>query len=217
MSITASRGLLYDAGPGWQAVMLPYLGRQLAMVADRPRRRALRRVRVAASTARMLQTVLDALRPTPLDLDMPRFQFTTQSDLAGAAGRDWAPPACSIRPRPACPASPPTRPLWLAAVDQQSFLSADEEGSQASAPTAVLAPARGRTRAPSRSTWTDPSWWPWSTGPAASPSCSAGSSTRSPSPLVGGLATEPAPPPAPQAQRDQGGGVDAGCARAWDR
>ena len=33
--------------------------------------------------------------------------------------------------------------LWLAALDQASFLSADEEGSQASAPTALRAPPPG--------------------------------------------------------------------------
>ncbi len=138
MSITASRGLLYDAGPGWRAVMLPYLGRQLAMVVVVPDAG-----RFAEFESRfdgpMLQTVLEGLVPTSVSLEMPRFQFTTQSDLSGPLSTLGA--ASLFQPSQArLPGITSDEPLWLAAADQQSFLSADEEGSQASAPTAVLAP-----------------------------------------------------------------------------
>ncbi len=138
MSITASRGLLYDAGPGWRAVMLPYLGRQLAMVVIVPDAG-----RFADFESRfdgpMLQTVLDGLVPTSINLEMPRFQFSTQSDLSGPLSTLGA--ASLFQPTQAhLPGITADEPLWLAAADEQSFLSADEEGSQASAPTAVLAP-----------------------------------------------------------------------------
>ena len=78
MSITASRGLLYDAGPGWRAVMLPYLGRQLAMVVIVPDAGRFGDFE-AGFDGTQLQSVLDGLVPTGIDLQMPRFQFATQS------------------------------------------------------------------------------------------------------------------------------------------
>ena len=87
----------------------------------------------------MLQTVLNGLVPTSINLEMPRFQFSTQSDLSGPLTTLGA--ASLFQPTQAhLPGITADEPLWLAAADEQSFLSADEEGSQASAPTAVLAP-----------------------------------------------------------------------------
>ncbi len=138
MSITAARGLLYDAGPGWRAVMLPYLGRQLAMVVIVPDAGQFGAFESRLDGA-LLQTVLDGFAPTSINLEMPRFQFTTQSDLSGPLTTLGAPSL--FQPGQAhLPGITADEQLWLAAADQQSLISADEEGSQASAPTAVLAP-----------------------------------------------------------------------------
>ena len=135
MGITSARGLLYAAGSGWKAAMLPYLGRQLAMVLIVPDPGHFAQFE-SGFDGSQLQTVLDALAPTPLDLDMPRFQFTSQVDLAGDVAALGAPTL--FDPAQArLPGITADEALWLAAVDQQSIISADEEGTQASAPTAV--------------------------------------------------------------------------------
>ncbi len=137
MSITSSRGLLYDRGDGWQAVMLPYLGRQLAMVVIVPEAGRFGDYEDNLDGPQ-LQDVLDGMVPTSINLEMPRFQFTSQSNLSGplttiGLGSLFDPGQARL------PGITADEPLWLAAADQQSLLSADEEGSQASAPTAVRA------------------------------------------------------------------------------
>jgi serpin B len=135
MSITSTRGLFYAKGDGWQAVMLPYLGRQLAMVLLVPDR-----ARFAAVTAGLdgagFQRVLASLAPTSIDLEMPRFQFATTlplEPLLVAAGA----PSLFDENTAKLPGITADAPLWLSAFDEQAFVSADEEGMQASAPTDV--------------------------------------------------------------------------------
>jgi serine protease inhibitor len=135
MSITADRGLLYDTGEGWQAVMLPYLGRQLAMVVIVPGAGRFSDFE-SHLDGPQLQAILDGLAPTAINLEMPRFQFSTQLNLAGPLATLGV--SSLFTPGQAqLPGITRDEPLWLAAADQESFISADEEGSQASAPTAV--------------------------------------------------------------------------------
>ena len=116
MGITSARGLLYAVGAGWKAVMLPYLGRQLAMVLIVPDSGYFAQYE-AGFDGSQLQAVLDALRPTPLDLDMPRFQFTSQLDLAGdLAGLGV--PSLFDPAQARLPGITADEALWLAAVDQ---------------------------------------------------------------------------------------------------
>ena len=137
MSLTAARGLLYDRGPGWQAVMVPYLGRQLAMVLIIPDQGSFASYE-SHLDGPALQAVLEGLAPTPLNLEMPRFQVSTNVDLRSAltalgATSLFDPASAQL------PGITTDEPLSQAAADQVSYLSADEEGSQASAPTAVVA------------------------------------------------------------------------------
>ncbi len=141
MSITATRSLLYDAGPGWQAVMVPYLGRQLAMVVIMPDAGHFTDFE-AHFDGPTLQHVLDGLAPTAVNLEMPRFQVATQADLAQPLTALGAPSLFDPN-RAQLPGITGDEHLSLAAADQSSFLSADEEGSEASAPTAVRAQPGG--------------------------------------------------------------------------
>ncbi len=135
MSIDAPTGLLYAKGDQWQAVMLPYLGRQLAMVVLVPDAG-----RFAAVEARLdgaeLQDVLATLRPTPLALELPRFQLSTSVNLNDAISTLGA-PSLFDQQEASLPGITADEALAVSQFDEQSFISADEEGTQASAPTAV--------------------------------------------------------------------------------
>ena len=87
MGLAAPTGLLYARGDGWQAAALPYLGRQLEMVVlvpDAGRSPTSR----PASTEPSSSGCWASCDSTSLDLQLPRFGFTTQGDLDDPAVRD---------------------------------------------------------------------------------------------------------------------------------
>jgi serpin B len=135
MSITSPVGLLYAKGSDWQAVMLPYLGRQLAMVVIVPNSGQLGTVEDHLDGVQ-LQAILDQLQPTPLELEMPRFELSTRLDLNQVVSALGAPSLFDVN-QAALPGVTADENLAVSNFDEQSFVSADEEGTQASAPTAV--------------------------------------------------------------------------------
>jgi serpin B len=138
MSITSPQGLLYAKGDHWVAVMLPYLGRQLAMVLIVPDQGSFDRVQ-SGLDGTGFQTLLGQLRPTPLALEMPRFQVSTTAGLEGPLSAEGAPSLFDPN-RAQLPGITADEPLWVSRFDEQAFISADEEGTQASAPTAIRTP-----------------------------------------------------------------------------
>jgi serpin B len=135
MSITSPEGLSYARGDGWQAVMLPYLGRQLAMVLIVPDAGRFDTVQ-SSLDGTSFEAVLAALRPTSIELEMPRFQFSTPLTLdtllrANGLGSLFDPARAKL------PGITGDEALWVSHFDEEAFVSADEEGMQASAPTAV--------------------------------------------------------------------------------
>jgi serpin B len=135
MSVSSPNGLLYAKGDQWQAVMVPYLGRQLAMVVLVPDAGRFGAVESGLDGAE-LQAVLAALRPTPLALEMPRFQISTRVNLNAAVSALGA--SSLFNPSQASlPGITADEALAVSQFDEQAFISADEEGTQASAPTAV--------------------------------------------------------------------------------
>jgi serpin B len=135
MSISSPEGLLYASGDGWQAVMLPFLGRQLAMVLVVPDAGRFHAVESQLDGARF-QSVLEAVQPLPIDLEMPRFQFSTRLTLdpllrAGGLTSLFDPATSQL------PGITGDEALWVDHFEDDAFISADEEGMEASAPTAV--------------------------------------------------------------------------------
>jgi serpin B len=135
MGLTTARGLLTAQGDDWQAVMIPYLGRELAMVVVVPAEGRFRSVE-AQVAGPGLQAVLDALTPTAVDLEMPRFEVTTNSDLGPVLQAEGLTTAFDPR-RARLGELAPDPLLALDGFDEAAFASADEEGMQAAAPTAV--------------------------------------------------------------------------------
>ena len=161
--------------------MLPYLGRQLAMVrASCPTPGASTAVEARLDGAELQTRARPAAARRPSTCEMPRFQFTTQRELSGAAQRRWARRACSTRARPQLPGITADEPLWRVGVRRAGASSRPtRRGPRRRPPPPSARPPAGPADHVA-ATWTGPSWWPWSTGPAASRCCSDGSSTRCP-------------------------------------
>lgn len=139
MRLTAPAGLSYGRGRGWQAVELPYLGRQLSMVVVVP---------VASDPAAIdgllddtiVDDVTGALRRQPVTLQLPRFAFTSTTSLglplaAGGAGLALDPDVAGFS------RLAPGEDLWLDDIIQEVFMAADEQGTAAAAAT-VVTPGR---------------------------------------------------------------------------
>lgn len=135
MRLTAPAGLSYARGRGWQAVELPYLGRQLSMVVVVP---------VTSDPAAIdgllndtiVNDVTGALRRQPVTLQLPRFAFTSATSLglplaAAGAGLALEPEVAGFS------RLAPGENLWLDDIIQEVFVAADEQGTAAAAATVV--------------------------------------------------------------------------------
>ena len=131
MTALAPEGLLYAADDGWEAVGLPYLGRQLEMVVLVPESGRFAEVEDRLDGAE-LQRVVSRLRPTPLDLRLPRFGFTTQLDLSDPLAAIGAPSAFATGEADFSGITE-DEPLSISSFPHQTFLSADEDGTEATA------------------------------------------------------------------------------------
>ncbi len=126
--------LRYTKGDGYQAVELPYAG-GLAMIALVPDTGRLGAFESSLDGAR-LRTVVSALRPTAVDLRLPKFSFRTEARLAGALAALGMPLAFTSD----ADFSAMTRQerLEIAEVLHQAFIAVDEKGTEAAAATAVV-------------------------------------------------------------------------------
>jgi len=142
MSLNLSEGS-YGSGSGWQAVELPYAGGSLVMDIVVPDDLAtFERSLDAAGFAR----ITAALRPTYVDLTLPRFKIETKSDLSSVlAGMGM--PLAFDPDRADFSGITTQEQLFISAVIHQANISVDEKGTEASAATAVVMTA---SMAPSR-------------------------------------------------------------------
>lgn len=123
-------------GDGWRAAQVPYAGRMLAMtlvLPDPGRMRELERLLTAGGLA----DVLSEVRPAMLDLRLPSWTFRTPASLNGVLQQlgmktAFDPHRADFRPM--------TRDLdlYVSAVLHECFVAVDEEGTEASAATAVV-------------------------------------------------------------------------------
>ena len=125
----------YAAGDDWQAVDLPYQGRQLSMTLLLPaagRFKSLER----ALTAAQVEVICTYLRPTELALTMPKFKYESTFSL----GRTLA--ALGMReaftPRADFSGMNGRRDLFIGEVVHKALVEVDEEGTEAAAATAVV-------------------------------------------------------------------------------
>lgn len=80
MQVSAPSGLLTAEAADWDAIEIPYLGDELALLVIAPRAGTFESFRQALD-APQLERVIDDLEDQPVDLRLPQFQFTSSADL----------------------------------------------------------------------------------------------------------------------------------------
>jgi serpin B len=126
--------LAYGAGDDWQAVRLPYVDGNLAMVVLVPDEGSYDTVAQELDPG-LIDAVGAALRTRPVQLGLPRFEFRTQSNLNDALRALGMPTAFSDE---ADFSAMSPEPLVITDVLHEAFISVDEEGTEAAAATAVV-------------------------------------------------------------------------------
>jgi serpin B len=134
--------LRYANQDGLQAVELPYVGDQVAMVAIVPESQSVEDFESQLDASRVA-ALLEALRSREVRLTMPRFEFRWKASLPeplAAMGM-----ATAFTPRADLSGIDGSRNLFISAVIHEAFISVDEAGTEAAAATGV---GIGRTSAP---------------------------------------------------------------------
>ncbi|MBN1629390.1 MAG: serpin family protein, partial [Thermoleophilia bacterium] len=126
----------YASGEGWQAVELPYLGDQLAMVVMVPDQGRFEQVETELGHGLLDEAIGALSSDTEVDLTMPKFEFRTQAGLKEALqalgmrtafgeGVDFSGITSQTQ-------------LFISSVIHEAFIAVDEEGTEAAAATAVV-------------------------------------------------------------------------------
>ncbi len=125
----------YAEGDGYQAIELPYDGRELSMVILLPARGQFESFEVSLD-AQQVDAILGSLEQREINLTMPRFEFESDFGLKEALTALGMPVAFSG----GADFSGMTgkRDLFIADVIHKAFVSVDEAGTEAAAATAVV-------------------------------------------------------------------------------
>jgi serpin B len=129
MELPPATGTSWARGPQWQAVELPFLGRQLSMVAIVADPGA-DDVLDQAFDADFITEVTSALSRTPVVVRMPRFAFTTQAAMSPSLTALGAVTLFN-RDQADLTGLAPAERMALSEIIQEVFVSVDEEGSAA--------------------------------------------------------------------------------------
>ena len=121
----------YGKGDGWEAVGLPYLGGQLDMIIVLPAAGTMADFEAALDGDR-LATITRSLNFAPLEVQLPKFQFTTELELDDTLAALGMPVAFSPDDADLSGITA-DEPLWIGGDLHQSYISVDEEGTEASA------------------------------------------------------------------------------------
>jgi serpin B len=139
----------YAAGDGWKAVELPYVGGSLAMTIVLPDDMAAFDKRLDAAG---FAAITSALKPAMVDLSLPRFKTETKTDLMNVLAALGMPLAMDSDRADFSGITSDER-LFITGVVHQANIAVDEDGTEASAATAVVMAAA--TAAPALSVRVD--------------------------------------------------------------
>jgi serpin B len=130
----------YAEGPGFQAVELPYDGRELSMVVLLPAEGRFGAFEDSLDAGHV-DEILGELHPQEVALTMPRFEIESELDLADVLAAMGMPDAFSM----AADFSGMDGSDWLFIKDvvHKAFVSVDEAGTEAAAATAVIMQLKG--------------------------------------------------------------------------
>jgi serpin B len=137
----------YGIGDGWQAVQLPYLHDELAMlliVPDQGRFAEIEARLVPAGTADGLidQAVQSLSTTVEVQLTMPKFKFRTQAGLREAL-QSLGMTSAFAADQADFSRMTTQEPLFISDVIHEAYIAVDEEGTEAAAATAVVMRALG--------------------------------------------------------------------------
>lgn len=128
-------------GDGWQAVVIPYAGRQVAMTVVLPDESRFDEVERAVSGGGFTHVVEQA-KPTMVALTLPKWTFRSQAPLAELLASLGMPTAFVDGKADFTPMTEEDLSLHVSAVLHQAFIAVDEEGTEAAAATAVVMATR---------------------------------------------------------------------------
>jgi serpin B len=124
-----------DAGT-FQALALPYEGGDLQMLVLLPKAADGLAELEKGLTAAALRGCVAKLRPTRVEVALPKFKVNARLDVAGTLGAMGMPSA--FRPDADFTGMDGRRGLYISKVIHQAFVDVDEEGTEAAAATAVV-------------------------------------------------------------------------------
>ncbi len=125
----------YSSGDGWQAVELPYVGNELAMLVLVPD--GGRFDEIEAALGRVLGDAVEGLQPSTVALGLPKWEFRTQASLVEMLQALGMTDAFDQRLADFSPMTGEPE-LFIADVIHEAFIVVDEAGTEAAAATAVV-------------------------------------------------------------------------------
>ena len=129
----------YDSGDGYQAVELPYSGRELSMLILVPDGGRFDEFENSLDRD-FVENVVDRLDQKQIALWMPKFEFEDRLRLADTLSAMGMPAAFSMQAD--FSGMDGTKDLFIMDVIHQAFVSVDEAGTEAAAATAVVMPLK---------------------------------------------------------------------------
>ncbi len=127
----------YTEGTGYQAVELPYDGRELSMVILIPRDGGFKTFEESLDN-KQVDAIVKDLKPREVALTMPRFEFDSSFNLNQILSKMGMPAAFSGSAD--FSGMTGNRDLFISDVIHKAFISVDEAGTEAAAATAVVMP-----------------------------------------------------------------------------
>jgi serpin B len=127
----------YTKGSGYQAVELPYQGRQLSMVIMLPDKGKFDTFEDSLEYAR-LQKITGNLKGEEVSLTMPKFAFTSDFRLKPTLSDMGMPDAFSGNAD--FSGITEEENIWIGDIFHKAFVAVDENGTEAAAATAVIMP-----------------------------------------------------------------------------
>ena len=134
--MTQSAAFPYGAGPGWQAVQLPYLRNELGMLLIVPDEGRFAEVEAALGDGLIAQAVAGSA-PIEVALTMPKFEFRTQVGLNSAL-RELGMATAFDGGTADFSGMTTAERLFISEVIHEAYIAVDEEGTEAAAATAVV-------------------------------------------------------------------------------
>ena len=132
--MSQSKMLGYAEGEGYQAVALPYVGSEMAMVILLPRVDYFE-VFEDSLSSEFLSDILQSLEMRNVELTMPKFEYESSFQLSDMLIEMGMPKAFDDADFSGMTG---TRELFISQVVHKAFISVDEEGTEAAAATAVI-------------------------------------------------------------------------------